>query len=151
MKKLINTFWEWYESKLHLNIGVAAILFSWQLIHLVWLSGDIVAREAFNIGFFHLEGIWKYIIIIVDYTEIPAIISVSLIYINSLRKGFDSKSFWFLIMLNSQWLHLLWITDEFVVDQFTKSADGILPFWLAWTAIGIDYLELPVFKRKKAK
>lgn len=45
----------------------------------------------------------------------------------------------------TQWIHLFWITDEFVVDSFTgNGTNTILPIWLAWAAIPIDYLELPV-------
>jgi hypothetical protein len=40
-------------------------------------------------------------------------------------------------------LHILWITDEFVVAEFGGESTGI-PGWLAWIAILIDYLELPV-------
>jgi hypothetical protein len=144
MKKYINQFWEWYERKLHLNIGIAAILFSWQIVHLIWLLGDVVMRRAFGVGFFELEGFLEVLVVVIDYTEIPAIISVSLIYINTLRKQFDAKSFWFLLLLNSQWFHLFWITDEFVVAAFSNHGETVLPIWAAWVAIGIDYLELPV-------
>jgi hypothetical protein len=62
-----------------------------------------------------------------------------------LRKGWNWKSFIFLLFLNSQWLHIFWITDEFVVNEFTgEEAISSLPVWLAWVAILIDYLELPV-------
>ncbi len=37
---------------------------------------------------------------------------------------------------------MFWITDEFVVQQFTSPIG--LPVWTAWVAILIDYLELPV-------
>lgn len=145
MKKSINQFWNWYEENLHLNIGIAAGLFVWQLVHLVWLTGDVVVERIFPTALFNLSGTWEYFIIIVDYTEIPALITVSLIYLNELRRGKDfSKNTLFLVLLNSQWLHLFWITDEFVISQFRGTAEIILPLWLAWTAIVIDYLELPV-------
>jgi len=43
-------------------------------------------------------------------------------------------------------LHLFWITDEFVIEQFARMGERatLLPLWLAWLAIAIDYLELPV-------
>ena len=138
-------FWDWYDRHYVLNLSIAAGLFIIQLIHLYWLSADVVALRLVNKSFFHLTGIWEIIILLVDYTEIPALITTSLIYINALRKKFSLKSILFLIFLNSQWLHIFWITDEFVVDSFTGSGPGtLLPFWLAWIAIGIDYLELPV-------
>ena len=145
MKNLANKFWNWYERNLKLNIGIAAGLFVWQIFHLIWLFGDVIFLKLFGVELFALEGFWEYFIILVDYTEVPAIISISLLYINDLRKGFNKKSIWFLILLNSQWLHLFWITDEFIVSQFqTVSSGTLLPVWLAWIAIGIDYLEFPV-------
>jgi hypothetical protein len=43
-------------------------------------------------------------------------------------------------------VHIFWITDEFVVQTFKGGGDPIvaIPAWLAWVAIMIDYLELPV-------
>jgi hypothetical protein len=38
---------------------------------------------------------------------------------------------------------MFWITDEFVVATLASSAP-LMPAWLAWIAILIDYLELPV-------
>src|SRR5690606_19146011 len=84
------------------------------------------------------------LILVVDYLEIPAIISTSLVYIHELREKFNYKSLIFLFFLNSQWLHLFWITDEIVIETFTGSALVQIPVWLAWFAILIDYLELPV-------
>ena len=145
MKKYINQFWRWYEDKLHINIGVAAFLFVWQLVHLFWLTTDIVFERLFSFALLNISGFFEYFIIAADYTEIPALITVSLIYINELRVGRDAKkSILFLFLLNSQWLHLFWITDEFVVDRFRETSATVLPLWLAWVAIMIDYLELPV-------
>jgi hypothetical protein len=128
-----------------LNITVAALLFLLQLVHLYWLTADVVAQRLVGESFFSPAG-WLYAgILIVDYTEIPALISVSLVYVNELRKGFTWKPVLFLFFLNSQWLHIFWITDEFIVSEFTSGEAGTaLPVWLAWVAIGIDYLELPV-------
>ena len=144
MKKYINHFWSWYEDNLHLNIGIAAGIFVWQIIHLFWLTTNVVLERLFSIVFFNLSGIWEYAVIAVDYTEIPALFTVSLIYINDLRQNRERfRSTLFLILLNSQWLHLLWITDEFVVAHFRGEYE-LVPLWLTWLAISIDYLELPV-------
>ena len=81
---------------------------------------------------------------LVDYTEIPALIGVSLIYINDLRKGGASRSRSSTCSSSTrQWLHIFWITDEFVVDSGAGETSS-LPAWLAYVAILIDYLELPV-------
>ena len=84
-------------------------------------------------------------IVVVDYLEIPAIVGTSLVYIFALKKQWNKKDLALLLLLNTQWLHIFWISDEFVLDMFGGQATAsVFPFWLAWVAIGIDYLELPV-------
>ena len=144
IRRVISRFWVWYEDHYLLNIGIAAGLFLLQLVHLYWLTADVVALRLIGRSFFEVSGIWESLIILVDYTEIPALITTSLIYINELRRRFTVKSLWFLFFINSQWLHIFWITDEFVLEQFTGIALVVMPVWLVWTAIFIDYLELPV-------
>ncbi len=144
MNKLFNKFWAWYERHYTLNITVAAILFTLQIFHLYWLTTHVVIHRIFGISLWDPTTLLQNILILVDYTEIPALLTTSLVYINELRKKFNWKSIWFLFFLNSQWLHIFWITDEFVVEQFMGNATVILPLWLAWIAILIDYLELPV-------
>ena len=141
---LVKKFWEWYERNYTVNIGFAAGLFLLQLFHLVWLFSEVIWTRLTGAPLFSLHGAPKAIIILVDYTEIPALIAVSLVYIDDLRKKFSYKALLYLFFLNSQWLHLFWITDEFVVDAFIKGAAITLPVWLAWIAILIDYLEVPV-------
>jgi len=137
-------FWGWYERTYTINISIALFLFLLQIVHLIWLSGEVVWGKAHGHALFEFTGIWQLIIIFVDYTEIPALLSVSLVYINELRKGWNWKSLLFLIFLNSQWLHIFWITDEYVVAAFNAPNTVELPLWLAWVAILIDYLEVPV-------
>ncbi len=146
MGRLLRDFWAWYERNYALNVGITAALFALQLVHLSWLSLDVVAERITGEGYFPLTGLARYLVLIVDYTEIPALISTSVLYLYDLRKGRVARSLLFLVLLNSQWLHLFWITDEFVVGEFQGGATegSSLPAWLAWVAIGIDYLELPV-------
>lgn len=142
---IFRKFWEWYERNYKLNVGIAAGLFLLQITHLIWLFSEVVWAKLFGSSLLTLHGLPKIFILLVDYTEIPALLGASLIYINELRKEFKFKSLLYLIFLNSQWLHLFWITDEFVVESFLGSGAVIdLPLWLAWVAILIDYLELPV-------
>lgn len=143
MRAMWGTFWSWYERTYVLNVSIALGLFVLQIVHLIWLFGAVVWAKLFGVPLFEFTGIWQALIVLVDYTEIPALLSVSLIYINELRQGWNGKSALFLLFLNTQWLHLFWITDEFVVLTF-NSAGTILPLWLAWLAIAIDYLEVPV-------
>lgn len=137
------SFWEWYERTYTLNVSIALGLFLIQIVHLVWLFGSVVWARVFGTPLFEFAGLWQAVIVLVDYTEIPALLSVSLIYIDELRKGWDGKSALYLVFLNTQLLHIFWITDEFVVTAF-NSGGTVLPVWLAWVAIGIDYLEVPV-------
>jgi hypothetical protein len=131
-------FWDWYDRNYRLNVSVASVLFLLQLAHLWWLGADPIATRLTGHGLLHLHGLFQWLIFFVDYTEIPALIAVSLVYVNELRRGFDWKPLLFLVFLNSQWLHIFWITDEYVANS-----NGF-PDALAWVAILIDYLELPV-------
>lgn len=145
----LSSFWTWYERHYRLNISIVAVLFILQIVHLYWLSAVVVAPRLTGLSGLWPDSAWLEIIItLVDYTEIPAIIATSLIYIRDLRRGLGArrlKPWLYLLMLNSQWLHIFWITDEFVIAYFFEGGKGtILPHPLAWAAIAIDYLELPV-------
>jgi len=147
MRRAVRAFFEWYERHYVVNVAVASGLFLLQLVHLYWLTTDVVVQRLTGDPWFSPGGVVRFLIIVVDYTEIPALLGVSLIYVNELRKGFNLRSLLYLLFLNSQWLHIFWITDEFVVGEFGGEGDGEgsgLPTWLAWVAILIDYLELPV-------
>ena len=95
-------FWSWYERTYTLNVGVALGLFLIQLVHLAWLTGEVVWAHLFGAPLFVFAGVWETIIVLVDYTEIPALLSVSLVYINELRHGRNLKSILYLVFLNSQ-------------------------------------------------
>lgn len=144
MQKIFQNFSAWYNRNYKINLYVATGLFVWQLVHLYWMTTDVVMFRLFGHEFWQVGTAGNFIISIVDYTEIPAIILTSVFYINELQKKFAWKSVIFLVLLNSQWLHLFWITDEVVIAQFTRTAPILLPIWLSWLAIMVDYLELPV-------
>ena len=138
-------FWVWYNKHLLLNTSVAAGLFTLQLVHLYWLTVHVVFHKLFGVSFWDPSPFLEWLLIFVDYTEIPALITTSLVYINELRKKYQFKSVLYLFFLNSQFLHIFWITDEFVEARLTGAPEvTILPLWLAFLAIAIDYLELPV-------
>ncbi|TSC58435.1 MAG: Uncharacterized protein Greene041619_659 [Candidatus Peregrinibacteria bacterium Greene0416_19] len=144
MPGLTDRFWRWYALHEERNIAVAAALFALQLVHLTWLTLDVVVPRLLDWHPFAPPPYWELLIVAVDYTEIPAIIGTSLVYLYDLRRSFHWKGIAFLLFLNIQWLHLFWITDEFVVNAFEGNPGTVLPLWLAWVAIVIDYLELPV-------
>lgn len=137
-------FWAWYERHYTVILWATTILFIFQVVHLYWLGTHVILHRLLGWNIWNPSALLQYLIIAVDYTEVPALISTSVLYIYDLQKKFSWKAVLFLILLNSQWLHLFWITDEFVVNQFTGSPDTVLPVWLAWVAIMIDYLEVPV-------
>ena len=143
-EKIWNKILAWYKKNYTLNIGIASFLFVWQLIHLYWLTTHVVFNKLFGVDLFNPKGLLQTFIVIADYSEIPALILTSFIYIFGLVTKFSWKNILFLFFLNSQWLHFFWITDEFVINKFTGVSSVVFPVWLAWVAIGIDYLELPV-------
>jgi hypothetical protein len=139
----MHRFWNWYERHYTLNVTVAAGLFALQFVHLVWLTAEPLWQKLFGEALFTIDKPYSWPLYLIDYTEVPALVSVSLIYLNELRKGLAWRPLLFLVFLNSQWLHIFWITDEFVVESNGIEAT-VLPSWLAYAAIAIDYLELPV-------
>lgn len=143
VKKIFHSFFNWYEKHHRLNLGIAAGLFLLQLIHLYWLTSHVLFQKLFGVSLFNPSPEISFVLALVDYTEIPAIVTASLVYINELRKAFKWAAIRNLLFLNSQWIHLFWITDEFILTQFAQSVI-VFPFWLAILAILIDYLELPV-------
>lgn len=143
--KIIDDFFAWYNRHLTLNLGIAAGLFFLQLVHLYWLTTHVVFHKVFGISLWDPSPFLEWLLVVVDYTEIPALVSTSLVYINELRKKYNIKSTFYLIFINSQFLHIFWITDEFVQSKLVGGPQAtILPLWLALVAIAIDYLELPV-------
>lgn len=140
-------FFQWYERHYVANLTITTLLFALQLVHLYWLTTHVVALRLTGESIFTPTPFWQYVIILVDYTEIPALVSTSILYLYQLSQRFSVRYVWFLFSLNIQWLHLFWITDEFVVSQLLGAPvhqTVFLPAWLAWIALFIDYLELPV-------
>jgi len=132
-------FWKWYKENYHLNLLIAVSLFSLQIVHLFWLFTHVILPKIGLGDWFLPFPFLNWLLILVDYTEIPALITTSLIYINEIRsKNKSFKPWLYLFFLNMQWIHLFWITDEFVVETFHFA--GL--WW--WLAIAIDYLEVPV-------
>lgn len=143
MSIFIESLWQWYERHRRLQTIIVAILFVWQLSHLVWLTTNVVFPRLFGYSLLPVTPSFQLLLAIADYAEIPALISATMLYLGSLRQQFTWKNILFIVLINSQWLHLFWITDEFIVHQFTGAAINFTS-WLAWLAILIDYLEIPV-------
>ena len=145
MKNFLNKFWDWYERHYLFNLSIATLLFFVQLFHLYWLFSDIILSKFTGHSHFLFPSIWGTVSAFLDYSEIPAIITTTVLYLHLLRKEFGYKILWLLLALNIQWIHILWITDEVVIERFNESFSLFhWANWLAWIAILIDYLELPV-------
>ncbi len=155
LQKIVD-FWHKYEN---LNLKIAFVLISLQIIHLYWLTTDVVLLRIFGESFFAFPEIPLPLFIIIDYLEIPALFAGLTFYSLTLyrRRKLD-KNLLFLIFLGVQVLHLFWITDEIVYEILFDVVPIQLPIYIAWIAILIDYLELPVmgdlfykvFRRKRA-
>jgi hypothetical protein len=148
LRGLASRFWHFYQRNYLAVLVLTTAVFVLQLFHLYWLFTDVVLERLFGRSFYpqggaaHALGIAS---LVADYLEIPTLLSASLLYVAELRKGFRWQAAAYLVLLNTQWAHILWITDEVVVSTFS-GRDSFLP-WnaiVAWIAILIDFLEVPV-------
>jgi hypothetical protein len=136
-------FYRHYET---LGLKITFILISLQLIHLYWLTTDVVLQKIFGQSFFLFPKNLLPLFVVIDYIEIPALISGIIFYIYNILSGEENskKGYLFLGLLGVQVIHIFWITDDVVYSSFFKSSFVQIPSLLAWIAILIDYLELPV-------
>jgi hypothetical protein len=136
-------FWTKYES---LNLKITFILISLQILHLYWLTADVVLQRIAGESYFGLPRILLPLFIVVDYVEIPALVSGITFYLFSIfkRGSHSRKNVVFLLLLAIQVVHIFWITDEVVYESLLDNDLVIFPVYAAWTAILIDYLEIPV-------
>lgn len=142
---MIQKFWAWYERHYKINTAISSALFSLQLVHLFWLTTAVIIPHIFGISLFpETSPLITFLLVVVDYTEIPALITTSLVFIRLNRKERKFKNLLYLFFLNIQFIHIFWITDEIVLDIFSSQSGLNWHPWLAWIAIGIDYLEVPV-------
>jgi hypothetical protein len=139
-------FWQRYEN---LNLKIAFVLISLQLVHLYWLTADVVIQRITQKSILavpHGSPLFIFFIII-DYIEIPALVAGLTYYGLSIykhEKG-SAKNALLLVMLAIQVFHIFWITDDVVYSAFFGSSSAVeIPYYAAWVAILIDYLELPV-------
>lgn len=106
----------------------SAALFITQLVHLTWMTTYVIPIQLGNPPWWSPP---EAPLALADYLEIPAIVSATVLYLRT-------KNWRMLFLVNIQLFHIFWITDEFVLER------GTLNPVMAWIAIFIDYLELPV-------
>jgi hypothetical protein len=144
VQKLVG-FWKRYES---LNLKIAFVLISLQLVHLYWLTADVVVKRITGDSAMGLTlgGPLLVFFIVIDYIEIPALVSGLTYYALSIYNRENArKNALLLTLLAVQVFHIFWITDEVVYDTFFGASSAVeIPYYAAWVAILIDYLELPV-------
>ena len=145
VRKLVG-FWHRYEN---LNLKIAFFLISLQLIHLYWLTADVVIQHITGESALGLSRSSPLFLIVIgiDYIEIPALVAGLTYYALGIYKHQKdaAKNALFLAMLAVQVFHIFWITDEVVYSTLVGSDSGVeVPYYAAWVAILIDYLEIPV-------
>ena len=143
--KIIN-FYLRYQN---INLKISFILISLQILHLYWLTTDVVIYRLTGIDYFIELSEFILLFIIIDYIEIPALVSGIIYYFFALiydkkEKEKRIKNTVLLILLAIQSIHIFWITDEVVYSTFVGSDLIYMPEYFVWIAILIDYLELPV-------
>ena len=143
---LIEKFVNFYHRYENLNLKITFFLISLQILHLYWLTTDVVLQKIFGESFFIAPDNLLPLFVVIDYIEIPALISGLIFYSYNIRRDKSSakKSYLFLGLLGVQVIHIFWITDDVVYSSFFNSSFVQIPSLLAWIAILIDYLELPV-------
>lgn len=144
-KEIINFYLKYQ----NLNLKISFLLISLQLLHLYWLTTDVVLYRITGIDYFVEGSNFVLLFIIIDYIEIPALVSGIIYYFfnlvyNKKEKEKRSKNIIFLFLLAIQSIHIFWITDDIVYSTFIGGDIIDFPEYLAWIAILIDYLELPV-------
>lgn len=144
VQKLVG-FWRRYES---LNLRIAFVLISLQLVHLYWLTADVVVKRITGDSAMGLtvSGPLLVFFIIIDYIEVPALVAGLTYYgLSIYNREKTTKNALLFAMLVVQVFHIFWITDEVVYDTFFGTSSAVeIPYYAAWIAILIDYLELPV-------
>ncbi len=139
-------FWQRYEK---LGLRITFILISLQLIHLYWLTADVVIKRIADDSSPGLSQnpVLFLLFIVIDYVEIPALVSGLTYYSLTVYKDRrrSGKEMLLLVMLALQVFHIFWITDEVVYETFFGASSAVeIPYYAAWIAILVDYLELPV-------
>ena len=132
---LLQTLSNFYLRWEGLGLKVTFVLVSLQVLHLFWLTTFVV----FNDPSYTLY-IPPIVFVVIDYIEIPALVSGVVFYSISFAARQKKMDLVYMSLLLVQGVHILWITDAFIYMSFQFNQMT----WLAWFAVGIDYLELAV-------
>jgi hypothetical protein len=144
IRALSERFWAWYQRHYLATLVITTGAFLLQVFHLYWLFTDVILQRLTGQSAFAFPEAGMVVYVLADYLEIPALLSASLLYVYELRRHFGWRSLLMLVLLNTQWVHILWITDDVVVRAFANASLFSWGSAVAWVAILIDYLEVPV-------
>lgn len=142
----LEIFWHKYEN---LNLRIAFVLISLQIVHLYWLTADVVVKRITldqDPGLSQ-TGLLFLFFIVIDYIEIPGLVAGLTYYAMTVYRAKKRRlrNALFLALLAVQGFHIFWITDEVVYATFFGPSSAVqLPYLAAWAAILVDYLEVPV-------
>lgn len=141
LRKIL-AFCERYE---RVTTRVAFFLIALQLIHLTWLTTDVVLVKLFGDHMAVFPKALEPVQAFIDYMEIPGLFAGATVYLTAVARHKErAKNALFSFLLLIQMVHLFWITDEVVYEVLLNSDLIDLPEAVAWVAIMIDYMELPV-------
>jgi hypothetical protein len=111
-----------------------------QIVHLYWLTETSLLPLFFSSRYVIFPGILVSLFVLADFIEIPAIITRTYLYAINYKNN-PLRNIAYVFLLNTQWFHIFWITDTYVINNIT----GIYwSFYLSLLAIVIDYFEIPV-------
>jgi hypothetical protein len=137
-------FWAWYQRHYLATLVITTGVFLLQAFHLYWLFTDVILGRLTGRSAFVFPEAGMVLYVLADYLEIPALVSASLLYVFELRRRPGWRPLLLLLLLNTQWVHMLWITDDVVVRSLASTSLFSWGSAIAWVAILIDYLEVPV-------
>lgn len=145
---MVSRWWraltDWLDRHYLAALVVTTVAFLLQIFHLYWLFAAVIMEKLTGQSWFSFPKDLNFVYVVADYLEVPALISTSILYLNNFRRDRTFKAIFYVFLLNTQWLHLFWITDNFVVQSFSDNGMFSWNAWVAWVAILIDYLEVPV-------
>jgi hypothetical protein len=144
LRGLSGRFWAWYQRHYLATLVITTGIFLLQAFHLYWLLTDVVLQRLTGHSAFAFPQAGMVVYVLADYLEIPALVSASLLYVFELRRRPGWRPLLLLLLLNTQWIHMLWLTDDVVVRSLANTSLFSWGSAIAWVAILIDYLELPV-------
>jgi hypothetical protein len=144
MKSSLRHFWTWYQRHYAATLVVTTALFLFQGLHLYWLFTDVVLQRLTGHSYFAFPRAGLPLYVMIDYLEIPTHLSMTLLYIYELRRRVTVRGALLFLFLQIHWVHIVWITDDVVARDVTQHALFTWATGLAWIAILIDYLEVPI-------